>query len=126
MGCARQVHMGEKGRRYKAYCQQASIYTKPVLEHFGKWNEVQLKAVRLCDGYSLDSAMMAPLILWLIDCFREGLIDEKTTGLPLSQAGGVEFIEKLTGMISHREGFGDALAGGCSIRQTRSGAGPSS
>jgi aldehyde:ferredoxin oxidoreductase len=112
VGCARQVYKAEKGRQYKAFCQQAGIYTKPVLEHFGKWDEVQLKAVRLCDGYSLDSAMMAPLILWLLDCYREGLIDEKETGLPLSQAGGPEFIEKLTGMISLREGFGEVLARG--------------
>jgi aldehyde:ferredoxin oxidoreductase len=112
IGCARQVYWAEKGRKYKAFCQQAGVYSKPVQDYFGKWNEVQLKAVRLCDACSLDSAMMAPLILWLIDCCKEGLIDEKKTGLPLSQAGSLEFIEKLTSLISSREGFGDALARG--------------
>jgi aldehyde:ferredoxin oxidoreductase len=112
VGCFRQVHKGEKSRTYKAFCQQAGVYAKPVLDSFGGWNEVQLRAVRLCDGYSLDTAMMAPLILWLLDCFHEGLIDEKQTGLPLSRAGSEEFIEKLTAIISFREGFGDVLARG--------------
>ena len=102
IGCFRQVHKAEKGRTYKAFCQQAGVYSKPVQDRFGGWNEVQLKAVRLCDAYSLDSAMMAPLILWLIDCFRQGLIDERQTGVPLSQAGGPEFIEKLTAKIAYR------------------------
>ncbi|MGD0660018.1 MAG: aldehyde ferredoxin oxidoreductase N-terminal domain-containing protein [Syntrophorhabdales bacterium] len=112
IGCARQVYKAEKDRKYKAFCQQAGLYSKAALDYFGTWNEVQLKAVRFCDAYSLDSAMMAPLILWLIDCFREGLIDERQTGLPLSQAGGPEFIEKLTAKIASREGFGDVLAQG--------------
>jgi aldehyde:ferredoxin oxidoreductase len=106
------VYKAEKDRKYKAFCQQAGLYSKTALDYFGKWNEVQLKAVRLCDAYSLDSAMMAPLILWLMDCFRQGLIDERQTGLPLSQAGGPEFIEKLTAKIASREGFGDVLARG--------------
>jgi aldehyde:ferredoxin oxidoreductase len=112
IGCARQVYEADKGRKYKAFCQQAGVYAKPVQDYFGKWDEVQLEAVRLCDAYSLDSAMMAPLILWLIDCNREGLIGEKDTGLPFSQAGSREFIERLTGIIASRSGFGDVLARG--------------
>ena len=112
IGCSRQMYTAEKGRRYKSFCQQTGIYSKPALDYFGKWNEVQLKAIRLCDGYSLDSAVMAPLILWLIDCHREGIINEKETGLPLSRAGSPEFIETLTRKIAYREGFGGVLAEG--------------
>ena len=112
IGCGRQVYKAEQNRTYKAYCQQAGLYAKPVQDFYGAWNEVQLRAVRLCDAYSLDSAMMAPLILWLIDCHREGLIDDKGTDLPLSQAGGPEFIERLTDMIARRRGFGGELARG--------------
>jgi aldehyde:ferredoxin oxidoreductase len=42
-----------------------------------------MKATRLCDGYGLDMAVMAPLILWLIDCYHEGLISEKDNGMPI-------------------------------------------
>jgi aldehyde:ferredoxin oxidoreductase len=68
----------------------------------------------LADGYSLDTGVMAPLVLWLIDCYREGLLGERETGLPFPKVGSAEFIEKLTYMIAHREGFGDVLARGIS------------
>ena len=83
-----------------------------AMKYYGKMNEVPLLAVRLCDGYGLDAAVMAPLISWLIECYREGLINEAQTGLPLSKAGSAEFIEALTRKISFREGFGDVLAKG--------------
>jgi aldehyde:ferredoxin oxidoreductase len=112
IGCSRHGYPGEKGRRYKSFCQATGVYSKPVMDYFGKWNEVQLKAIQLCDGYGLDTAVLAPLILWLIECFREGLISEAETGLPFSKAGSQEFIETLTRKISLREGFGDILARG--------------
>jgi len=112
VGCSRQTYKGEKGRRFKSFCQATGFYGKPAMDYYGEWNEVQLRATRLCDGYGLDTIVMAPLILWLIDCYREGLISEKETGLPLSSAGSVEFIETLTRKIAFREGFGDVLARG--------------
>jgi aldehyde:ferredoxin oxidoreductase len=112
LGCSRQMYKAEKGRRYKVFCQQAGLYSKPVMDRYGKWDEVQLKALRMCDGNSLDSAVMAPMILWLLDCYKEGLLSEAETGLPFAQAGTEVFIDKLTHMISHREGFGDKLARG--------------
>jgi len=112
VGCSRQSYKGEDGRRYKSFCQASGIYTMAAMQYYGKPNEVPLKAVRLCDGYGLDSAVMAPLISWLIECYREGLISEAQAGLPLSKAGSIEFIEALTHKISFREGFGDDLARG--------------
>ena len=112
VGCSRQSYRGETGQRFKLFCQASGIYTKAAMDYFGEWNEVTLKATQLCDGYGLDSAVMAPIISWLIDCYREGLITEEQTGLPLSRAGSAEFIETLTRKISLREGFGDILAQG--------------
>ena len=112
VGCSRQSYKGEDGRRYKSFCQATGIYTMAAVKYFGKMNEVPLMAVRLCDGYGLDSAVMAPLISWLIECYQTGLITEAQAGLPLSKAGSIEFIESLTHKISFREGFGDVLAKG--------------
>jgi aldehyde:ferredoxin oxidoreductase len=112
VGCSRQSYKGEDGRRYKSFCQASGIYTMAAMKYYGKMNEVPLMAVRLGDGYGLDSAVMAPLIAWLIECYREGMINEAQTGLPLSKAGSAEFIETLTRKISLREGFGDVLAKG--------------
>jgi aldehyde:ferredoxin oxidoreductase len=112
MGCDRQMYTGEDGRRYKHFCQPTDLYQKPAMEYFGEWNEVQMLAIRLCDGYGLDTAVIKGLILWLIDCHRQGLLNENDTGLPLSEAGSAEFIEVLTRKIALREGFGDILARG--------------
>jgi len=112
VGCSRQSYRGEEGRRYKLFCQASGIYTVAAMNYYGKINEVPRLAVRLGDGYGLDTAVMAPLISWLIECYREGLISEAQTGIPLSKAGSAEFIETLTRKISFREGFGDVLAKG--------------
>ena len=112
MGCDRQMYTGEDGRLYKHFCQPTDLYQRPAMEYFGEWNEVQMLAIRLCDGYGIDTAVIKGLILWLIDCYREGLLHEEDTGLPLSVAGSAEFIEVLTKKIAHREGFGDTLARG--------------
>ena len=71
-----------------------------------------MKAIRLVDSYSLDTGVMAPMVLWLTACYKEGVLTESQTGLPFSKAGSEEFIDVLTHKIAHREGFGDVLAGG--------------
>jgi len=112
IGCYRQSYIGEKGRRFKFFCQATDVYKEPATKYFGEWNEVQLLAVRLCDRYGLDTAVMQPMIEWLIACYREGLLRDEDTGLPLSKVGSPEFIEALTQKITFREGFGDILARG--------------
>lgn len=112
LGCTQQAYTGEKGRRYRSFCQATDVYKKPVLEYYGEWNEAQLLAIRLCDGYGLDTAVMQPLIQWLIRCYQEGVLTEAATRLPLSKAGSAEFIEVLTRQIAFRDGFGDLLAQG--------------
>ncbi len=112
VGCSRQSYRAEGGHRYKSFCQATGVYMMPAMQYYGERNDVPLLATRLCDGYGLDSAVMAPLIAWLIQCYREGLLSEEQSGLPLSQVGSIEFIDELTRKISLREGFGDILAQG--------------
>jgi aldehyde:ferredoxin oxidoreductase len=112
VGCSRQSYRGEKDRRYKSFCQASAVYTKQVVEYSGKWNETAQLGTRLCDSHGLDTSVMQGLISWLVDCYRQGLVSESQTGLPLSRAGSPEFIEALTHQIAFREGFGDVLAGG--------------
>ena len=112
VGCSRQSYPAEKGRRYKSFCQATGVYSMPAIQYYGERNDVPMMATRLCDGYGLDSQVMAPLIAWLIQCYKEGLFSEEQADLPLSQAGSIEFIDELTHKISLREGFGNILAGG--------------
>ena len=64
------------GRNYKSFCQQVTIYERAATEYYkGQWNEVRLKALRICDSCTLDSGVMAPLVNWLMDCYKEGVIN---------------------------------------------------
>ncbi|HJX13134.1 MAG TPA: aldehyde ferredoxin oxidoreductase N-terminal domain-containing protein [Dehalococcoidales bacterium] len=115
IGCFRHQYTGEDGRIYKSFCQPFDVYRRPAGKYYDGWNEVVLQATRLCDGYGLDSSVMQAMIEWLIRCYKEGVLGEKDTGLPLAKIGSPEFIEALTGMIARREGFGDVLARGTVI-----------
>ncbi len=111
IGCPRGSYL-ENGRRYKLFCQQTDIYRRPALKYYHGWNDVVLLATRLCDGYGLDCSVTQAMIEWIIGCYKHGILTEESTGLPLSQIGGLEFIETLTRKIAYREGFGDLLAQG--------------
>jgi aldehyde:ferredoxin oxidoreductase len=112
VGCFRHSYIGEDGRRYKSMCQPIDIYRRPASKYYDGWNEVIMLAMRLCDGYGLDSSVMQAMIEWLIQCRKEGILNDENTGLPLSAIGGPEFIETITRKIALREGFGDTLARG--------------
>ncbi|MBW1800505.1 MAG: hypothetical protein JRJ85_07215 [Deltaproteobacteria bacterium] len=111
-GCFRQSYKAEKGKRFKYFCQAGSIYRGFAVNYYDGMNDVPLLAIRLCDRYGLDTAVMQPMIGWLMACHEEGVLREAETGLSLSKIGSAEFIEALVHKISFREGFGDLLAQG--------------
>ena len=110
-GCFRKSYEHEN-RRYKYFCQATHVYAMASMRYPDNATEVALLAARLCDRYGLDTTIMQPLINWLGDCYREGVLSEEETGLPLSKIGSAEFIETLTRKLGLREGFGDLLAQG--------------
>ena len=82
------------------------------MRYYGEKNNVPLFATRLCDAFGLDTVVTQPMISWLIECFRQGIITEKQTGLSFSRAGSAEFIEGFIHRLSFRKGFGDIMAKG--------------
>ncbi len=110
-GCFRKAYQ-EGGRKYKFFCQSVHVYWQAAHEYGRDGTNTALLATRLCDHYGLDTSIMQPMINWLALCYREGVLGEEETGLPLSRIGSAEFIEKLARKISFREGFGDLLAAG--------------
>jgi aldehyde:ferredoxin oxidoreductase len=111
IGCTRQTYT-KNGHDYKSFCQPIDIYRRSAYKYYNGWNEAILLAMRLCDQYGLDSCVIQAMIEWLGRCYKEKLITESGTGLPLSKIGTPEFIETLTRMIAYREGFGAELARG--------------
>lgn len=113
VGCGRYVYKDSDGRKYKSFCQAMMYYARPVMEYFGKDNkETRMLASRLCDDYGLDTSVMHGLMDWLSFCYKNGILTDTNTGLPLSKMGTPEFIEILTAKIALREGFGDLLSKG--------------
>jgi aldehyde:ferredoxin oxidoreductase len=112
IGCYRQIYNFDNGRTYKSLCQASDLYSDMTIRYYGEQRGERLLATRLCDGYGLDTSVIQGMIEFLDTCYQQGILDEKQTGLPLSQIGGPEFIEGLTRKITLREGFGAILARG--------------
>ncbi len=113
-GCTRGYYEAEGGRQFKSLCQSSEFYAGAAMRYYGgdEGAEATRVASRLCDKYGLDTVVLQPLIEWLGQCYRQGIMSDEETGLPLSRIGSIEFIETLTRMISYREGFGDILSQG--------------
>jgi aldehyde:ferredoxin oxidoreductase len=112
INCYRQVYSGDNGRQYKMLCQAGDVYLAPSFRYSGRKDGARLLATQLCDSYGLDTVVMQSMIEFIEACYKEGILSEKETGLPLSRIGSPEFIEKLIPLIALRKGFGDVLSGG--------------
>jgi len=110
--CIRSNYEGESGRKGKFMCGSSFFYTIRANRYYGKTSDVPFEANKFCDDYGLDTHVVEPLIMWLIRCYKAGILTEEATGIPFSKIGSLEFIETLLRKISLREGFGDILAEG--------------
>jgi aldehyde:ferredoxin oxidoreductase len=111
-GCVRSTLETVDGIKIKACCQSSGYYRLAAEAYYGKRTEVPLRASRLCQDYGLDTRVMWSILIWLLDGYKAGVMNDENTGLPLSKYGSWEFIEALVKKISLREGFGDVLAQG--------------
>lgn len=110
-GCLRRWYTAADGQDGKFMCQPATFY-RPMAEGYGTGLDGAFDAARLCDDYGLDTMTVSTFMLWLLRCFRAGIITEEQSGIPLSRPGSGEFIESLVRLLATREGFGEVMAGG--------------
>jgi aldehyde:ferredoxin oxidoreductase len=115
-GCTRGYYQAENGWEFKSQCAAAGVYMGPATKYYGGMNEKSGEAGklgnRLCDEYGLDTVVVSPMLQWLGRCYREGILTESETGLPLSEMGSIEFLRDFIRKVSFREGFGEILARG--------------
>ena len=111
-GCIRATRATEDGTRHKFFCGSAVYYHEWAVRHYGEVNEVPFLATVLCDGYGLDVYAVHTMIAWLSRCYKAGILDDESIGIPISKLGSLEFIETLLRKITFREGFGEILAQG--------------
>ena len=94
-------------------CVRSYMYLESMVEDPDKgYNKTTWQAAKLADLFGINSWELMAIIPWLADCYREKLISEKETGLPLNEIGSWDFISVLIQKIANREGFGDLLANG--------------
>ena len=66
----------------------------------------------MCNRAGIDTISTGASVAFAIECFKNGLIDDKVTGGLNLDWGKTEEIARLTEMIINRHGFGDLLADG--------------
>ena len=93
------------GPEYETVASFGTMCLNSNIESIGKANE-------LCNKYGMDTITCGTTIAFAIDCFENGLINEKDTdGLKLTW-GNSEAIVQMVEKIGKKEGFGAVLAEG--------------
>jgi aldehyde:ferredoxin oxidoreductase len=96
-----------------AFCAQSYMYLESMVHQPEKgYSKITWQAAKLADLLGINAYELMAIIPWLSDCYREKLISEEETGLPLKEIGSWKFISTLLQKIANREGFGDLLAEG--------------
>ena len=93
---------------------------KPEYESLGAFGglllhdnlEAIIEINEMCNRAGLDTVSTGACVAFAIECFENGIINEKTTGGLKLDWGKSEEIIKLVEQIVEREGFGDVLADG--------------
>jgi aldehyde:ferredoxin oxidoreductase len=96
-----------------ALCAQSYMYLESMVYQPEKgYSKITWQAAKMADLFGINAYELMAIIPWLSDCYREKLISEEETGLPLCEIGSWKFISTLLQKIANREGFGDLLAEG--------------
>jgi len=109
-GCVRSFSVAADGSSGKSMCAASTFYQARARGFYGKFTEVPFQANRLADALGIDIFALIPMLTWLDNCRREGILDDAGSGLALSKLGSLEFIQELLHKIAYREGIGEALA----------------
>ena len=69
-------------------------------------------ANQLCNMYGMDTIACGATIAWAMDCYEQGLIDQRDTGGIDLHFGNAAAVVQLTEQIARQEGFGRILGQG--------------
>lgn len=117
IGCEREVFEAKNGTKSKFICEPAYWYAIRAQRYHERegiedWRDVPFMATVLCNEYGIDVNAVDAMVYWITRCYRNGILTDENTGIPLSKEGSLEYIDTLLRKLSYREGFGDKLANG--------------
>ena len=100
-------YKGTEGHKpeYETLCAFGTLLLNDDLDSIIEVNE-------MCNRAGIDTISTGGAVAFAIECFENGLLDEKATGGLKLDWGDKDTIIKLTEMIINREGIGDMLADG--------------
>jgi len=81
------------------------------------------KAGELCNKYGLDTISTGATIAFAMECYENGIINQKDTGGVELRFGNADAMLEMVELITKREGIGDILAEGSKIAAQRFGKG---
>jgi aldehyde:ferredoxin oxidoreductase len=113
-GCPRGLYKHVSGREeFRKNCQSVYMYYLWDRKHHGGESTADpFIATSLCDRLGL-CTQEAGNLLYLLDlCAKNGVIDDASAGIALSQIGSLPFFEQLVDMLLTGKGIGAALAQG--------------
>ena len=116
-GCPRGLYKHVSGREeFRKNCQSVYLYYLWDMKHHGGESTADpFMATSLCDKLGLCTQEVGNLLYLLDMCSKNGLIDDASAGIELSQIGSLQFFEKLVDMMLANTGIG-ALLGQGTIR----------
>lgn len=122
-GCMRAKFKHKSGlEEVRKTCAAAFFYSPWDTMKHGQSTDAPFFATSLCDRYGLCTGEMSNVMVWLNNCYQRGIISEEEMGVPISDIGSIDFIEKLVSSISYKKGFGELIAEGtrrASIEKSR-------
>ncbi|MCP4197324.1 MAG: hypothetical protein GY762_09250 [Proteobacteria bacterium] len=111
-GCWRTLQKIESGESEVRKCQVGMFYVLWDMRYHGKPTDTSFKSAIVANDYGLCVHELIFGLMWFEACIDKGILTDKEVGLPVSELGSFEFIEKLIKMICSGEGVGKALAEG--------------
>ncbi|MEK7353265.1 MAG: aldehyde ferredoxin oxidoreductase family protein [Chloroflexota bacterium] len=108
--------LGTRRPEYETYSSFGSLCLNNNLEAINMANHI-------CNSYGLDTISAGAALAFAIECYEEGIINNKDTGGIELTWGNHRAMIDMTWKLAKREGFGDILADGVKVAAEKIGKG---
>lgn len=112
LDCVAAICLYGKRLRGLRKCQSMEYYLPWDYSKADEPIDTLFDAPTLANEYGICTFELEGIVEWLFAMREEGVIDSRTSELPLEKIGTREFLEELLNSVSYRRGFGALLAEG--------------